>query len=70
MPIEIGEPHGKTLPGVFLTERPDVLCIRPRVTKGTEVRADESSALNVLHGPFVIKRISRDEGLPHGRLHE
>lgn len=64
--VAMRERGGRTLAQVFPTEANAVTMIRRRITQGTIVHADESSAWNPLHASFVMQRINHQDGYSIG----
>jgi transposase-like protein len=63
--VVIRERDGRTLTQVFKTEAASVSFVKSRVEKGTEIMADESSAWNVLHASYPMKRIDHGFAYSH-----
>jgi ISXO2 transposase-like protein len=56
--VVMRERKGKTLPFVFRSEDESVPTIIKRVTPGSTIHADESTAWNALHARFPTKRVN------------
>jgi transposase-like protein len=59
--VAIREKNGRTLTRVFGSEIESVPFIRQRVADGTVIHADESSAWNILHARYDVRRINHNE---------
>jgi ISXO2-like transposase domain len=59
--VVIRERGGNTVPAVFKSESAALNFVRSRIAKGTTVNADASSAWDVLHARFEMKRINHEE---------
>ena len=56
--VVMRERNGRTLPFVFKSEAASISMVAKRVTVGTVVHADESSAWDALHARYETKRIN------------
>jgi len=56
--VIVRERDGKSVTGVFASEKQSVAFIRSRVAKGTEIHADESTAWDALQDRYPMKRIN------------
>jgi transposase-like protein len=56
--VTVRERDGRTITAVFPSEDASVIFIQDRVTKGTMMHADESSAWNALHAKYETFRVN------------
>jgi len=56
--VVLRERHGRSVTGVFPSERASVQWVATRLARGTILNADESSAWNSLHARFDMRRIN------------
>jgi transposase-like protein len=59
--VVIRERGGRTLTQTFANEAASTAFIKARVSKGTELMADEAGSWNALHASFPMKRINHQE---------
>src|SRR3954470_2232076 len=59
--VVIRERGGNTVPAVLKSESAALNFVRSRIAKGTVLNADSSTAWDVLHARFEMKRINHEE---------